>query len=180
MGGGAYESGTMFWCKHLASWNLSTVLIHKPCCGSQTVPAQLAVAPSPTYRNWATDPTANLCCVSNVTQTCQWPSQSLNLSLTPPHFILKKNGIKWDIGLCSTPKRCPVWFPTLTLSPKEHSARRYHILNCPMHTEHQITPNIILLIQSIQQSTLNTPTAKQSYDPPSTPTSILPYPSVEP
>ena len=41
-----------------------------------------------------------------------------------------------------------------------------NIFISPLYTEHQIIPNIILLTQSSQQSTLKSPTAKQNYDPP--------------
>lgn len=126
------------------------MLIHKLYCTSQTVLALLSgTEPLPQRQIFAY--------VSSVT------TSQFRISQTQPslNFILN-NGIKWNMG-CSQPLRGTLYGFPHKVSPKEHSTRRYPIfkLICPLHTEHQITPNIILLTQSSQQFTLNIPTAQQ-------------------
>lgn len=137
------------------------MLIHKLCCTPQTVLTPISVV-------------LHTCCPKSKSLLgVQFQAQNLTNSVIPQLYT-----DQWDHkehGLFSTPKRHPIWFPTLKLSPREHSARRYFLFKfiCPLHTKHQITPNI-LLTQGRQQFTLNIPTAKQNCDPPNTPTSDLP------
>lgn len=168
MCGGACESGTMFWCEHLTSWNLSAVLIPMNCS------FQLAVAPQHIGTGPLPQRKSLLCvkCHHFPAHTPQWPSQSLSLSFlccfklsNSPHTLYTENGIKWDIELFSTPKRHPVWFPTLTLSPKEHSARRY---KAPNHTKHHLTSPKYPTVypQRSNSKTELWPTQHTSFSPP--------------
>lgn len=147
----------------------SAVLIHKLWCGSQTVSAQLFVP-----------------LLSQHTETGSWPQRQIfavcQISPLPSLDI--------TVAITISKPQCPLLlqtqqtFPHTLYTEKEMELNGtlgyvlygYHPKNIlpeditnisisPLYTEHQVIPNIILLAQSNQQSTLDMPTVKQNYDP---------------
>lgn len=122
MGGGACESCLM----------KSAVLIHKLWCGSQTVPAQLSVPPLSQHTETGSWPQRQIFAVCQISPL---PSSDITVAITIskpqcplllqtqqslPHTLYTEKEMELN-GTLGYPQRHPVW-----LSPKEHSARRYH------------------------------------------------------
>lgn len=110
----------------------SAVLIHKLWCGSQTVPAQLSVPPLSQHTETGSWPQSQIFAVCQISPL---PSSDITVAITIskpqcplllqtqqslPHTLYTEKEMELN-GTLGYPQRHPVW-----LSPKEHSARRYH------------------------------------------------------